>query len=199
MNSFYFTFGSDPEYPYQGGWVTVHAKTKEQACSVFRLYFPDRTPNVLNCAFVYTEEEFKTTRMFQGLEGEFCHAELGLFEKEIPLYQYETELFLILRDGWCTDCTGSISVWHNQPNLDVEKAIRCAVTDWVKETEEGKKAWEDSCCDFNYGDLVTCEIPQKFCEKYGFIIEDKPQNGQNRSAKFVNHDSVLVNGCELEQ
>ena len=29
-NKYFYTFGSDPGYPYQNGWVEVHATTREE-------------------------------------------------------------------------------------------------------------------------------------------------------------------------
>ncbi len=60
MNKYYFSFGSDPAFPFQGGYLIVEAPTMQDACEVFRKYYPDR-PNhtgILNCAFVYDEDDF---------------------------------------------------------------------------------------------------------------------------------------------
>lgn len=40
------------------------------ACQAFRAVHPDRIPNVLNCASVYSAKEFEKTKMF-GSEGNF--------------------------------------------------------------------------------------------------------------------------------
>ena len=85
MSKYYFTFGSDPKFPYQRGWVEVEAKTRNQACNVFRAYFPDRHENCINCAFIYSEEEWQKTKMSKGdycVAGEFCHAKIGLQERK---------------------------------------------------------------------------------------------------------------------
>ena len=58
MNSFYYTFGSDPGYPYQCGWVEVHAASRKDADEIFRSRFPDRHENTLNCAFCYTAKRW---------------------------------------------------------------------------------------------------------------------------------------------
>lgn len=31
MNSYFYTFGSDPGFPYQNGWVEVRATSREEA------------------------------------------------------------------------------------------------------------------------------------------------------------------------
>jgi len=58
MNKYYYTFGSDIHFPYQNGWVEVHADTREQAHEKFRARFPDRHENTLNCAFCYNAERW---------------------------------------------------------------------------------------------------------------------------------------------
>lgn len=76
IKSFFFTFGTDPRYPFQGGWVEIEAPSRGAACDMFRAYFPDRTEGILNCAFVYSDE-FKTTGMYKGdYPDEFCHAKI---------------------------------------------------------------------------------------------------------------------------
>lgn len=88
MAKFYFTFGTDPEYPYRGGWVTIEAKNINTAQGVFMALFPnERTwfegaSDVCNCADIYTEERFNRTNMpKRGNYGAFCHAEYHLIKK----------------------------------------------------------------------------------------------------------------------
>ncbi len=54
---FFYTFGTDPAFPYKKGWVEVHAYTMQEADGKFRQRFPDRPGHegILNCAFVYDE------------------------------------------------------------------------------------------------------------------------------------------------
>lgn len=59
MEKFYFTFGSDPGFPYQDTYLVVYAKNLEEAIEKFRKKHPDRHTNCLNCAFFYTEEEWE--------------------------------------------------------------------------------------------------------------------------------------------
>lgn len=35
MNAYYYTFGTDERYPYQGGWVQVFAETMKEANQFF--------------------------------------------------------------------------------------------------------------------------------------------------------------------
>ena len=70
LEKFYFTYGSDDVQPYCGGWTVVWAPNYHMACQAFRAVHPDRIPNVLNCASVYSAKEFEKTKMF-GSDGNF--------------------------------------------------------------------------------------------------------------------------------
>lgn len=72
-NKYYFTFGNDKDYPYQGGWVEVYAANLQKAQHKFRAQFPDRTKGVLNCADFYTEEHFLKSGMRKDNLGKRCH------------------------------------------------------------------------------------------------------------------------------
>ena len=56
---FYFTFGSDPGFPYQNTYLIVYAENLEEAINKFREHFPDRHKDTINCAFYYTEKQWK--------------------------------------------------------------------------------------------------------------------------------------------
>ena len=58
MHKYFYTFGSDPKFPYQCGWVEVHANSWEEAHQKFRARFPDRHKGTLNCAFFYGEDRW---------------------------------------------------------------------------------------------------------------------------------------------
>ena len=84
MSTFYFTYGSDERFPYQGGWSEVEAPTLKDACDLFRLAHPQRDPTVPvgNYAEVYTEEEFRETSMqFTGNRGARCHERISLMRQ----------------------------------------------------------------------------------------------------------------------
>ena len=73
MERVYFTYGTSG-YPFCGGWTVVKAESMEMACSLFRVHHPDKISGLLNCADVYTEEQFLKTEMPKtGNFGEFCH------------------------------------------------------------------------------------------------------------------------------
>lgn len=60
MNSYFYTFGSDPGFPYQNGWVEIHAASREEADRKFRARFSDRLGHegIMNCAFRYDEKRW---------------------------------------------------------------------------------------------------------------------------------------------
>lgn len=58
MKNYYFTFGSDPGFPYQNTYLIVKACSRQDAIDTFRSHHPDRNAGVLNCAFWYTEEQW---------------------------------------------------------------------------------------------------------------------------------------------
>ena len=59
--SYYFTFGSADHFPFgRDSFVKVEAADPLDAQEAFRKRFPDHTPGVLNCAFVYTQDEFES-------------------------------------------------------------------------------------------------------------------------------------------
>ena len=75
MENFYFTYGTDPDMPFRGGWTVIQAPNIKAAAKIFEAYHPNPDgPELLNCAACYTEEAFKRTRMHsEGNYGAFCH------------------------------------------------------------------------------------------------------------------------------
>lgn len=72
----YFTFGTDPNMPYQSGWVEILADTLADAIEKFKTRFGDKAethPGCLNCAFWYSEEQFNRSGMKNGNFGFKCH------------------------------------------------------------------------------------------------------------------------------
>lgn len=78
MSKYYFTYGSEG-HPYVGGWTEVEADNKDLAIIAFDIYHPSQN-SFLNCCCVYSEEEFKSTRMAgpNGNFGYFCHETITL-------------------------------------------------------------------------------------------------------------------------
>ena len=83
-DTFYFTFGTDELYPFQGGWVEITSPNKREAIRIFRKYFPNRKDSeCYNAADCYDSDTFKNrTDMFTtGNLGAFCHAKIQ-YEEE---------------------------------------------------------------------------------------------------------------------
>ena len=60
----YFTFGSDPAFPYgRDDYVVVEAYTIEQAIALFQMIHPNRPgSHCVNCAAWYFEDRFNEFR-----------------------------------------------------------------------------------------------------------------------------------------
>lgn len=63
MANFYFSFGSDEAYPYPNRYLVVQAPLYHDAVCAFLQKYPGRTENTLNCAFVYTQDEWNQLDM----------------------------------------------------------------------------------------------------------------------------------------
>lgn len=59
MKKTYFSFGSDEKFPYQNTYLIVVSNDLESAFNAFREKYPDIHPDCLNCAFYYTEDQWK--------------------------------------------------------------------------------------------------------------------------------------------
>lgn len=57
-NKCYFTFGTSNTFPYQEAYLIVLAQDINEATYKFRQKYSDNTPGIINCAFVYTEEQW---------------------------------------------------------------------------------------------------------------------------------------------
>lgn len=80
LNKYYFTFGTDPKYPYYGGWVTVIAEDIHQAVRFFRARF---NTEQLHCADYYTAEQFRKTEMYtKGNFGHYSHEVIGIIRRK---------------------------------------------------------------------------------------------------------------------
>jgi hypothetical protein len=111
--------------------------------------------------------------------------------------------FIIMRSGEAT--WAEVTAMVNDPLLVEEEpfleALKRAITNWVKTTPEGKKAWLDSSRDFNVGDLsFNSHDPQlvEYLKAEG--IEElavDPYNKMDLAEDWV-YDTVLVNEQHLE-
>lgn len=71
-HKFFFTFGTDPQYPYGiNDYVLVLAKTEAEAVDKFQEKHPNRPrSNAVNCAFWYNEKQWdsRTKQYYEGRE-----------------------------------------------------------------------------------------------------------------------------------
>jgi len=59
MQKTYFTFGTDPNFPYGvTDYVVIEALTQELSLKEYMRRYPCRSDDTLNCAFYYSEEEW---------------------------------------------------------------------------------------------------------------------------------------------
>lgn len=61
MKNFYFTYGSNPQFPFSYGCSRVVASDKHEACRIFRTYHPN-VNGCMNCADIYSEEQFNKAK-----------------------------------------------------------------------------------------------------------------------------------------
>lgn len=84
MKKFYFTYGTDPEYPFRGSWTVVLAPDIKAAARIFREYHPNREDSdLLNCADYYHADYFEQSEMYKtGNFGGYCHEIIGPYPAE---------------------------------------------------------------------------------------------------------------------
>ena len=57
--NWYFTFGSDKNYPFQNGYLIVKAESIHQAIDLFKVKYPNRKDSgCVNCSFYYSQEQW---------------------------------------------------------------------------------------------------------------------------------------------
>lgn len=78
LQNYYFTFGSDQDFPFQNGWIVVQAPSAAAAIDIFCSYYP-RRGECINCSFMYEEEAFINTEMYKRKDnlGAGCHCIIG--------------------------------------------------------------------------------------------------------------------------
>lgn len=82
--TWYFTYGQSGSQPFEGGWTEVIAETRRQAIDMFRTFHDDSSSGYVNCAGIYSAEEFEKTDMpangnydYRAVEViRFCRGEL---------------------------------------------------------------------------------------------------------------------------
>lgn len=67
-----------------------------------------------------------------------------------------TELFFTRQEGLHTTNTCLLTLTHSETlatNEQILEALIEGVTDYLQQSEQGRKAWNDTCHNFNIGDL----------------------------------------------
>lgn len=107
LQRFYFTYGTDSYYPFQGGWTLVYANSKEQAIKTFKEYHPNRDGSpFINCAFIYTQDEFEKTEMYENEDN------FGKGLMEILNAEPQKDLVEVIR---CKDCAHHFCIDNEIP------------------------------------------------------------------------------------
>lgn len=78
---YYFTFGTAEQYPFQDTYIVVMAKNENDAIATFRRSFPDVTPGIVNCSFIYNECEFMKTNRYR------CEPAKILASESVAMYK----------------------------------------------------------------------------------------------------------------
>ncbi len=69
---YYFTFGSDPAYPYgRDEYVEIGAPNEHLACELFRAFHPNRPgSDLVNCAGIYNWDSWQDVkeRFYKGVQ-----------------------------------------------------------------------------------------------------------------------------------
>ncbi len=119
MPKFYFTYGTSPAYPFQGGWTEVEAPDRPTACKLFQVYHPTRPGSAgrLNYADVYSDEAFKQTGMYSaGNFGFRCQERIDLSREVLRAENGDASSV----DKLVIVCTSKRDSGDFYPKLDVE-------------------------------------------------------------------------------
>ena len=132
METFYFTYGTDKRFPFQGGWTEIHAPDRNQAVALFRREHPDRTPGLVNCSSIYTEKQFKDKVLPLYKDGDsfwsVCHECITPEGVSYPIKENRPDMDHILKEF-----SAAYDRLYNAPHITAEEtsAIR-AFDDKVK-------------------------------------------------------------------
>ena len=102
METFYFTYGTDKNFPFQGGWTEVHAADRNQAVALFRREHPDRSPGLVNCSSIYTEKQFKDKVLPLYKDGDafwsVCHECIAPEGVTYPIKENRPDMDMLLKE-----------------------------------------------------------------------------------------------------
>lgn len=102
METFYFTYGTDKNFPFQGGWTEVHAADRNQAVALFRREHPDRSPGLVNCSSIYTEKQFQDKVLPLYKDGDafwrVCHECITPEGVTYPIKENRPDMDMLLKE-----------------------------------------------------------------------------------------------------
>lgn len=102
METFYFTYGTDKNFPFQGGWTEVHAADRNQAVALFRREHPDKTPGLVNCSSIYTEKQFQDKVLPLYKDGDafwsVCHECITPEGVTYPIKENRPDMDMLLKE-----------------------------------------------------------------------------------------------------
>jgi len=117
----------------------------------------------------------------------------------MPNKTYETIIPFIREEG-LMDLIKVIT-YKKMTSASIIQAFKKCLTWWVKNTEEGHKAWQDSCGDFNVGDLamwediVNTSMPHSKLTANGIVDWKIIECGD--PSDIISFDKILVNYKDL--
>ena len=102
METFYFTYGTDKNFPFQGGWTEVHAAARNQAVGLFRREHPDRSPGLVNCSSIYTKKQFQDKVLPLYKDGDafwsVCHECITPDGVTYPIKENRPDMDMLLKE-----------------------------------------------------------------------------------------------------
>lgn len=102
METFYFTYGTDKNFPFQGGWTEVHAAARNQAVALFRREHSDRTPGLVNCSSIYTKKQFQDKVLPLYKDGDafwsVCHECITPEGVTYPIKENRPDMDMLLKE-----------------------------------------------------------------------------------------------------
>lgn len=102
METFYFTYGTDKNFPFQGGWTEIHAADRNQAVTLFRREHPDRSPGLVNCSSIYTEKQFQDKVLPLYKDGDafwsVCHECITPEGVTYPIKENRPDMDMLLKE-----------------------------------------------------------------------------------------------------
>ena len=147
-----FTFGSDRQFPYQRGYLTIEARTMQEAINEFRCRFPNPVhSHLVNCAFWYSEpEKIQKIKDMKNL-GVGCHEAINLFDN--------STLYGLLY------CEQSDLDTGDKEFDEVVTACYISPEEFVKHQNEPYYQF----CRFLYTHIETVDPKNAICDYTGFI------------------------------